>query len=314
MDLKFAEYLLALHDARSVTRAAQGLNMSQGALSNFLMKQEEAMGMQIFIRHKNTLIPTATGRLYLNALRQMVSLKEYAYQSIRTQCGTKGEVIRIGVTPSRGLQCLTDAYSEYVKHYPAVKLDIHEEYVSRLKDMITEQKIDMFFGAVTKEEIETSCWTSCKSRRIPVVAAVHKFLAPGLGETPVKGRFAAVRCSDLKELPMIIHGERTSIRRLQDQLVMAERFSPAVIAEGNNSSMVKSLIQKGLGVGFIPEHYMDEEDMASVKAFYIEPRLSIYRCIAVPKNKEMTEAQSCLADLMWAQELRGSGGADSSEE
>ena len=38
VDLKFAEYIIALDEERNVTRAAKKLGMSQGALSNFLIK------------------------------------------------------------------------------------------------------------------------------------------------------------------------------------------------------------------------------------------------------------------------------------
>ena len=98
-----------------------------------------------------------------------------------------------------------------------------------------------------------------------------------------------------------VRAYRTDLRQLTDSLgkqPLGRETLAAYIAGLNRDCKPRTVKRK----------------LASVKAFYIEPRLSIYRCIAVPKNKEMTEAQSCLADLMWAQELRGSGGADSSEE
>ena len=79
MDLKFAEYIVALDEERSVTRAAEKMNISQSALSNFLIRHEKEKGMKIFIRYKNTLIPTEKGQRYINALRQMCTLKAYAY-------------------------------------------------------------------------------------------------------------------------------------------------------------------------------------------------------------------------------------------
>lgn len=303
MDLKFAEYILALAEAGNVTRAAERLGMSQGALSNFLLKQEAAMSMKLFVRCRNLLIPTQAGRLYTDALRQMVAIKTYAYRSIRTQCCNAGSVIRIGVTPSRGMKNLTEAYSKYVKRFPDVKLDIREEYISRLKDMFARKELDMFFGAMTKDEVESPLWASYRTRPIRLVAAVHRFLLNQNQECPEKGRFCSISCSGLQGFPMIMHGERTSIRKVQDELFMREMCSPVVIAEGNNSKMVQSLIKAGLGVGFVPEHYMDEKGMEAVVGFYIEPPVYIHRCIVVPKDREMTKEQRYLADLMWECEL-----------
>lgn len=303
MDLKFAEYIIALDEERNVTRAAKKLGMSQGALSNFLIKHESCMSIKIFIRCRNLLIPTQAGRMYIDALRQMQSIKAYAYRSIRTQYCNAGEVIRIGVTPSRGMKNLTEAYSEYVKRFPHVKIDIREEYISRLIEMLAGQELDMFFGALTKEEVEQPCWFSYKVRPIRLVAAVHRFLLNQNEEWKGKERFPPIHCRQLLDLPLIMHGEKTCIRKIQDELFMQETFSPTVIAEGNNSKMVQSLIKEGLGVGFVPEHYMDEAGMESVVGFYIDPPVYIYRCIAIPKETEFTEERRYLADLMWEKEV-----------
>ncbi len=303
MDLKFAEYILALDEARNVTHAAEKLNMSQGALSNFLMKHEKEMGLQIFVRCRNVLIPTQLGQRYIDALRQMMTIKSYAYRSIRTQCAHAEYVIRIGVTPSRGLKNLTAAYSEYVKKYPEVKIDIREEYISRLKKMLADKEIDMLFGAMTEDEIETPLWVSYRTRPIRLVAAVHRFLLDQKKGREGGERFPSISCSELQGLPMIMHGERTGIRKLQDELFAREMFSPVVIAEGNNSKMVQNLIKAGLGVGFVPEHYMYEEGMEAVAGFFIDPPTYIHRCISVPRDVEMSEEQRYLADLMWEQEM-----------
>ena len=302
MNLKFADYILAIDEARSITHAAKRIGVSQGTLSNFLLKHEREMGMQIFVRYKKSLIPTPMGKIYRDTLRQMVSIKQYAYQSIRTQCCEVYETIRIGVSPSRGLKNLTEVYSEFVKCYPDVKLEITEEYVSRLKEMLSAGEIDMFFGALTDEEIENPQLEIYKMRKQRIVAAAHKFLVKDIACAPSDERFMSINCEQLSEFPLIIHGERTGIRHVIDKLFTMEHFQPTVIAEGNNTRMVKALIQRGLGIGFIPEDYLDEPEMSSVSAFYVKPEIHICICIAIPSGHTITPAEQALAELMWKNE------------
>ena len=299
MNLKFAEYILALDQEHNVTRAAAKLGISQGALSNYLIKQETELGYKIFIRTKNLLIPTPVGKLYIDTLRQMLDIKSYAYQSIKSQCGSETETIRIGVSPSRGLKHLTDAYFEFTNRCPNVKIDIREEYVSRLKSMIQNDEIDMFFGALVEEEIESEYWSSYKVARTRLVAAAHRFLLTDYPENAKINGLPRIRCEQLEGLPVILHGTLTSIRNIQDKMFLEQRFSPVIIAEGNNTKMVISLIARGLGVGFIPEHYIYDDDMADVMAFYLEPDVYIYRCIAMSRKRAVTHAAKTLADIMW---------------
>lgn len=308
MNLKFAEYILALDDARNVTHAAKKLGVSQGTLSNFLINHERDMDFQIFLRRHNTLIPTPNGKLYIDALQQMMSIKQHAYQRIHMLSGGMQETIRIGVSPSRGLNHLTDAYTEFVKLHPTVKLEVIEEYAQRLKEMIKDGEIDMFFGAITEEELTTSSLKIYCHTKIRLLAAVHKFLAENLGEASPNERFPTITCSQLQQLPVVLHGAKTATRYIQDKMFKEENFIPAVIAEGNNTNMVKSLVQKGLGVGFIPEHYVYEPDMDAVNAFYLKPEIFMYRCIAFPPNHEITLHEKNLADLMWLSETKSQEG------
>ena len=304
MDLKFAEYIVALDEERSVTRAAEKMNISQSALSNFLIRHEKEKGMKIFIRYKNTLIPTEKGQRYINALRQMCTLKAYAYQRIRACCGQVTDIIRIGVTPSQGMKHLADVYPAFVKSCPSTKLDIREEYGPRLRELVAENEIDLFFCTLNEDETETEHWMTYKTHPIQLVATMHKYFAKDLAGSPDGSRYSVIECGQLQGIPVILHGEGTSMRYAQDKLFLKERFTPVVIAEGNNSRMIKTLVKRGLGVVFLPEHYVEEGDMEDVAAFHVDAMMSIYRGISVRRGHHLSEAEACLADLVWSCETR----------
>ena len=103
---------------------------------------------------------------------------------------------------------------------------------------------------------------------------------------------------------MILHGEKTSMRRAQDELFLKERFTPVIIAEGNNSHMIKKLVKQGLGVGFLPEYDIDGGELEDIVCFYIDSMPYIYRGIVIRKGYSLNEAETCLAELMWSYESR----------
>lgn len=304
MELKFAEYIVALDEERNITRAAAKLKISQSALSNFLIKHEKENGMRIFVRYRNTLIPTEKGQHYISALRQMCTLKTYAYQRIRTYCGQINDEIRIGVTPSQGMNYLTDSYSMFVKSYPSTKLNIVEDYSANLKTRLLDNVIDMFFGATSELEDQSKQWFHYRALPVQLVAVMHRYLAADLIQAERGEGRTFITCEQLQGMPIILHGKKTSMRVAQDEFFIRERFTPVIIAEANNSHMIKGLVRRGLGVGFLPEQDVDLGEMKDTVCFHLEALPCIYRGIAIRKEYELSRSEEYLAELLWSYEVK----------
>jgi|GEM_PF-2595328 len=304
MELKFAEYIVALDEERNITRAAAKLNISQSALSNFLLKHEKENDMKLFVRYRNTLIPTEKGQRYISALRQMCTLKSYAYQRIRTYCGQANDEIRIGVTPSQGMNYLTDSYAAFVKSYPSTKLNIVEDYSANLKIRLLDNVIDMFFGAMSATEYQSEQWFNYRVLPIRLVAVMHRYFAADLVRTERGRGYSSITCEQLQGMPIILHGEKTSMRVAQDEFFIKERFTPVIIAEANNSHMIKGLVKRGLGVGFLPEHDVELREMEDAVCFHLDSLPFIYRGIAVRKGYELSRSEEYLANLLWSYEVK----------
>ena len=73
MDLKDFQYLIALADEGSVSKAADRLYMSQSSLSQSLQQCESELGVKLFLRTSKGIHPTANGEVFIGHLRQMKS-------------------------------------------------------------------------------------------------------------------------------------------------------------------------------------------------------------------------------------------------
>ena len=70
MDLRDFQYLIALAEEGSVSRAADRLYMAQSSLSQFLQQYESELGVKLFIRTTKGIRPTANGEVFIGHLRQ----------------------------------------------------------------------------------------------------------------------------------------------------------------------------------------------------------------------------------------------------
>lgn len=66
MDTKIIEYVIAIAEEKSLSKAAERLYLSQPALSQRLKKLEDELGTPLFVRGKDGLSITDAGRIYVN--------------------------------------------------------------------------------------------------------------------------------------------------------------------------------------------------------------------------------------------------------
>ena len=63
MDTKILEYVIAIAEEKSLSKAAERLYLSQPALSQRLKKLEDELGTPLFLREKNGLSITDAGHI-----------------------------------------------------------------------------------------------------------------------------------------------------------------------------------------------------------------------------------------------------------
>lgn len=80
MNLQQLEYILALEEHQSFSKAAEAKFISQPALSMMIQKLEDELDLKLFDRSKKPIVPTAMGHAILQQarviLREVEKLKE----------------------------------------------------------------------------------------------------------------------------------------------------------------------------------------------------------------------------------------------
>ena len=82
MDLKQIEYIVKIAEEENITHAAEKLFITQSALNQQLLKLEKELGTPLFYRSRTDWHPTPAGEIYLDAAREILSIKKDAYDKI----------------------------------------------------------------------------------------------------------------------------------------------------------------------------------------------------------------------------------------
>lgn len=145
MDFKELEYILVIAQEKNISRAAQRLFMSQPALSRFLLKIEERLGTELFVRKNRQYLPTEAGELYLDMARSIMGTKQKFDVQIKELLEMGGGSMSFGITPGRARTILPKVIPAFHEAYPKLELNIFEEDVKTLEQYVQEGKLDAAF-------------------------------------------------------------------------------------------------------------------------------------------------------------------------
>lgn len=122
MDLKQLEYILAIDKYKNMTEAAQKLFVTPSAISQQILRLEEELGAQLFIRTKKQMFPTTAGQICLETARQMLALRQSAVTQIQDLSGGESGTYHIGLAVDHGSSVFARVYPHFHEIYPRVQL------------------------------------------------------------------------------------------------------------------------------------------------------------------------------------------------
>lgn len=137
MTLTQLEYIVALDTHRHFALAAEKCFITQPTLSMQIQKLEEELGVKIFDRTKQPVIPTEIGTNIIRQARITLREAHLIKQMINDQKDTLSGDLRMGIIPTLAPYLLPSLYKSMQDKYPQLNLIIKE---SITEDVIYELK------------------------------------------------------------------------------------------------------------------------------------------------------------------------------
>ncbi|MEU4470452.1 LysR family transcriptional regulator [Micromonospora sp. NPDC023888] len=264
MELRQLRYLVAIDEAGNLGRAAQGLYVSQPALSYALRKLEAEIGVQLFDRHAGGVTPTAAGRDVITearrTLRQVDRITAVAQRHRRGQTG----VLRVGFEASGAGELTTRSRAEFARRYPGVRVEPRRFDWGEEATALRDGRVDVAFVWLPND---------LTGMRVEVVQTEQRLLAVAR-EHPLAGR-DSVSILDTNDEPLV-WTERAP-REWVDWWAVNPRpdgSSPRWGPTSNNVEEMLEQVAEGTAICFAPESmasYYARPDLAWVPLIDVEP-------------------------------------------
>lgn len=139
------KYFVTAAEELNFTKAAAKLYISQQSLSNYIVKLEESLGIELFNRKNNLSLTKAGESLYNNAKKILV-IEELAQKELKDIKDFKTSSLRIGISRQRGSVILPEVLPKLKQIYPELKVELVEKGIRELHKELLEGQIDLMFG------------------------------------------------------------------------------------------------------------------------------------------------------------------------
>ncbi|HWB94112.1 MAG TPA: LysR substrate-binding domain-containing protein, partial [Puia sp.] len=137
------EYIVAVDTYRHFATAAGHCFVTQPTLSMQVQKLEEELGLKIFDRSKQPVIPTEAGREVIEQARKILAEKEVIGELIQARKGVLTGELRIGIIPTLAPYLLPLFVQAFATKYPQIKLIVNELTTELVVSRLREGRIDV---------------------------------------------------------------------------------------------------------------------------------------------------------------------------
>ena len=222
----------------SVTLAAERLRLAQPTLSAQIRSLESALGVRLFEKQGRGLVMTEAGRTAFRYADGIFSLGRELQESLAGLTTVSRPVLAVGISDALP-KLMVRNLLEPALHLPeAIRLVCREDRTDRLLAQLTLHDLDLVLADLPLPA------------NSPVKAFSHLLGECGVeifGTAALRKRHPGTFPRCLEGAPFLLPPEGSALRRGLDQWFELEGVRPRIIGEFDDSALLKSFGQRGLG-------------------------------------------------------------------
>jgi LysR family transcriptional regulator, hydrogen peroxide-inducible genes activator len=126
MTITQLEYIIALDTHRNFVNAADSCFVTQPTLSMQIQKLEDELGVKLFDRSKQPVVPTQIGEGIINQARNVLKEHSKIIELVKDEKGIIRGDLRVGIIPTIAPYLIPRFLIKFLNQYPEVNLIINE--------------------------------------------------------------------------------------------------------------------------------------------------------------------------------------------
>lgn len=256
MDTRAFEYINAIAKYRNISKAADALFISQPALSQYIKKLEDSLGVPLLDRGSNSTetLLTPPGEVFSRRGKQILDLYDILLQNISEYSLSHTGRIRFGIPPFYSKFYLPALLPSFNEKFPYVKVTIIEGQTPELELLMTNGKLDFCLLPVYSQDC-TLDYHLLRDEEILLAVSENSKL---LSFVTYKDNFPLLDLTFCREEPFVFLTTAQKFHMQGLQACEQAGFIPHIVCEVMDWDTLDALIANKMGIGFVPDIFLEK--------------------------------------------------------
>lgn len=137
------EYIIAVDNYRHFGRAAEASFVTQPTLSMQIHKLEDQLGVVIFDRSKQPVVPTDIGKRIIALARTVINESKKIKELVEDEKGDVAGELTIGIIPTLSPYLLPLFINNFIEKYPGVNIKVEELITEQVVHKLKNELLDI---------------------------------------------------------------------------------------------------------------------------------------------------------------------------
>jgi DNA-binding transcriptional LysR family regulator len=245
MDVHQLELFLAVMDSPSMTRAAEKIHLSPGAVSLQLRNLAEELRTDLFVRRGKRLIPTPAALRLAEHAKEVVKMMSRIHQEFEDDASKDVRPFLFATGVTTLIYQLGRPLRELRKQFPNVEIRLTVGVTEEMVAGLLDRRFDLALISLPIAED--------KLKVLPLFDEELLVVRPSANKVG-NGHVSTMRASELSGVPFLLYPRRSNVRLVIDHFFKEIGVVPRVLMEADDTEAIKRLVESGFGYSILPEH------------------------------------------------------------
>lgn len=255
------EYIMAVYEEESFSKASEKLFVSQPSLSANVKRIEKRLGYEIFDRSTIPIRLTEFGQEYVANAKEIIRIEQDFQMYISKVDNLQYGKISIGGTSLFASMVLPRLMAQFSLLYPAIQLDLCEEISSELIRSLHDGEIDLLLDNTYLDEQIYGHYPFMTERLLLAVPAAYpinyQLASYQISLEQIKNHahldHPCVQLESFKTLPFILLKESNDTGARARAICQEADFTPQVAYQVEQQLTAYNISTSGMGISFVGE-------------------------------------------------------------
>jgi DNA-binding transcriptional LysR family regulator len=245
MDIHQLQLFLAVMDSPSMTRAAEKIHLSPGAVSLQLHNLADELRTELFVRRGKRLVPTPAAQRLAERAKEVIRMMSQIQQEFENDLSKDVRPFEFATGVTTLIYQLGRPLRQLRKSYPHAEIRVTVGVTEEMVTGLLDRRFDLVLISLPVPEQNL--------KLIPLFDEELLVVRPS-AKSVSTSRVGTLRAADLAGVPFLLYPRRSNMRLVIDRFFKDINVVPRVAMEADDSEAIKRLVESGFGYSILPEH------------------------------------------------------------